>query len=152
MKENNFKRRTTSALSLRCNCWRYKLFVLQWPVQYREKGESQQIMGVSGQLYHLPLPSDAEPPAMKVDLRDGPASDMGNTSATTFAGKLVGDSITVWFTELNEGGLELIAGSTIFSWVSKVADLKGVGTLKTSRYINLWDVMIFGLTCISAYL
>ena len=54
-------------------------------------------MGVSGQLYHLPLPS-GEPTVTDVDLRDGPAIDMGNTSATTFAGRVVGDGIT----ELNE--------------------------------------------------
>jgi hypothetical protein len=97
-------------------------------------------MGASGQLYHLPLPSGAEPAATDVDLRVGRAgvSDMGNTSATTFAGKVVGDSIT----ELNDielYGLKLIAGSMIFSCTSIVADLNesrnGPATSKM-RYRN----------------
>ena len=89
-------------------------------------------MGVSGQLYHLPLiPSGADPEAMDVDLREGRASASGNTSATTFAGKVVGDSIT----ELNDielYGLKLVAGS-ILSWpsITIVADLKEPGTSKT---------------------
>lgn len=93
-------------------------------------------MGVSGQLYHLPLPSGAEPVAMDVDLRDGPASasDMGNTSATTFAGKVVGDSITELI-DVELYGLKLIAGGKIFSWESIVADLKEPATSKT-RYGN----------------
>ena len=94
-------------------------------------------MGVSGQLYHLPLPSGAEPETMDVDLRDGRASGMGNTSATTFAGKVVGDLDSI--TELNDVelyGLKLIAGiSSAFSWASMVADLKGPATSKT-RYGN----------------
>jgi hypothetical protein len=83
-------------------------------------------MGVSGQLYHLPLPSEAEPVAMDVDLLDGPASGTGNTSATTFAGKVVGDSITELL-DIELCGLKLIAGSPISSWAlaSIVTDLKG---------------------------
>ena len=78
-------------------------------------------MGVSGQLYHLPLPSGAEPAVTDVDLRDGPASNTGNASATTFAGKVVGDSIT----GLRGPKLFAASGSPIFSWVFMVTDLKG---------------------------
>ena len=86
---------------------------------------------------------------MKVDLRvvrDGRAGDMGNTSATFSADKVVGDGIT----ELNDVelyGRKLIAGSTIFSWPSIVADLAGPATSKT-RYGNFRNTMIsiFGLT------
>ena len=70
---------------------------------------------------------------MKVDLRDGRAGDMGNTSATFSAGKVVGDGIT----DLNDVelyGLKF-AGSIIFSWPSIVADLKAPTTSKT-RYGN----------------
>ena len=80
-------------------------------------------MGVSK--YNLPVPSGAAKPAAgEVDLRDG--CDSGNTSATTFAGKVVGDCIT----ELNEVelyGRKLIAGS-IFSCPSIVEDVKGPAT------------------------
>ena len=92
-------------------------------------------MGVSGQLYHLPLPSGAEPAATAdVDLRDGPACDVGNTSATTCADKVVGDSVA----ELNEVvlyGLKLIAasGGPTFSWVSIVADLTKGPPAATSK-------------------
>ena len=61
---------------------------------------------------------------------------MGNTSATTCAGKVVGDRITE-FNEFVLYGLklELIAasGSSLFSSGSKVEDLKGLATSKT-RY------------------
>jgi hypothetical protein len=89
-------------------------------------------MGVSGQLYLLP--SGAEPTAIDVDLRDG--LDMGNTSATTSAGKVVGDtgSITEPI-DIELYGLKLIAGNPIISWPSILADLKGLETSKT-RYGN----------------
>ena len=92
-------------------------------------------MGVSGQLYHLPVPSgtDSEPIAVDVDLRDGPTSDMWNTSATTSAGKVVGNGTEPIDVELH--GLKLMAGSPIFSWASIVTDLKGSATSKT-RYAN----------------
>ena len=70
---------------------------------------------------------------MDKDLQDG--FDMGNTSATTFAGKVVGDSISI--TEVIDDELykpKFIAGSPI-SWASIVADLKGSATLET-RYGN----------------
>ena len=97
-------------------------------------------MGVSGQLYNLPLPSGAaRPAAWDVDLRDGCGS--GSTSATTFGGKVVGNCIT----EVNEVelyGRKLIAGS-IFSWPSIVEDLKGPTTSKglrqgTKTLLHLW--------------
>ena len=101
-------------------------------------------MGVSGQLYHLPLPS-GEPAVTDVDLRDGPAIDMRNSSATTSAGRVVGDGITELLNEVVLRGLRLIAacGSPIlFSWVSIVEDLKGPTTLK-KRYGNFRETMIF---------
>ena len=71
-------------------------------------------MGVSGQLYQqLPLLSVTEPAAIDVDLRDG--LDMENTSATTFTGRVVGDSIDS--SELIDVELyerRLITGSPIF--------------------------------------
>lgn len=107
-------------------------------------------MGVSGQLYHLPLPSEVEPEAMDVDLLDGPASGTGNTSATTFAGKVVGDTITEFF-DMELYGLKLIAGSPIFSWASTVTDLKGTTSSLGVRYGDFFNKMIFGLTRTPAY-
>ena len=66
---------------------------------------------------------------MDVDLRDGPASDMGNTSATTFAGKVVGDSIT------ESIDVELY-GLFGLKWMAGRSGLKGRVTSKT-RYANL---------------
>jgi hypothetical protein len=62
-------------------------------------------MGPSEKLYHLPLPSGAEPAAvdvpLAVDLRDGRAGGfMENTSATTFAGRVVGDRDSMAASEL----------------------------------------------------
>ena len=72
---------------------------------------------------------------MDVDLRDG--LDLGNTSASTSAGKVVGDSIGIAeLIDLELYGLRFIAGSTI-SWVSLVADLKGLATSTSkTRYGN----------------
>ena len=73
-------------------------------------------MGVSNQLNNLPVPSGAVPAAVEVDLRDGPATDSetSNTSATTSAGKVVGESITEP-DDIELRGLKLIAGSPTFS-------------------------------------
>ena len=100
------------------------LFVLHSPVQKRECGESQKSMGVSGELYTLPLPSGAAKLATwDMDLQGDRVC--GNTSATTSAGRVVGDSIT----ELNEVelyGRKSIAGSIFkFSCPSIVEDLEG---------------------------
>ena len=83
----------------------------------------------------MPLPSEAEPAVMDVDLRDG--LDLGNTSASTSPGKVVGDSIGIAkLIDLELYGLRFIAGSTT-SWVSLVADLKGLATSTSkTRYGN----------------
>ena len=103
------------------------LFVLHSPVQKRECGESQKSMGVSGELYTLPLPSGATKLATwDIDLRGDRVS--GNTSATTSAGKVVGDRFT-GFNEVELFGRKLIIGS-IFSWPSIVEDLEGSASSK----------------------
>ena len=61
--------------------------------------------------------SGAEPAAIDVDLGDGDL-DMGNTSATTFAGKLSGCCLNIGISELNDVqlyGLKSIARGPIFS-------------------------------------
>ena len=67
-------------------------------------------MGISGRLCHLPLPSGTEPAVLNVtvEIRDGLAGGMENTSATNSAGNVVGDDIRV----------AEIAGGPIFSWSS----------------------------------
>lgn len=95
-------------------------------------------MGLSEQLYHLPLPSGADTTAMVVDLRDSDGRALGNSSATLSAGKVVGDSDSI--TELNEVelfGLKLIAGNPKISWPSTGIDpdLKEPATSK-ARYGN----------------
>lgn len=67
-------------------------FRLQCPVQKRATGESQQRMGISGQSYHIPLPSGPEPAAIAADRLE--RGNMGNISPTSCTGKVVGDSIT----------------------------------------------------------
>ena len=88
-------------------------------------------MGASEKIYRLPLPSGAELAAMDVDLRVGRASVVENTSATTSAGNVVGDCI-VELLDIELYGLELVAvnDSTVFSWASIVAVLKGPMTPK----------------------
>ena len=89
-------------------------------------------MGISGQLYHVPLPSGT---VLNVDLREGLAGVMGNISATTSAGNVVGDNIRVAeLIDVELYGLKLIAD--IYSWPSIVADLKGPGPTTRTRYGN----------------
>ena len=71
-----------------------------------------------------------------LDLRDSRATDIGNTSATTFAGKVVGDSI-MEPNDVKLYGLKSIAGSTIFSWASKIADLQRPAISKIGWYLDL---------------
>ena len=70
---------------------------------------------------------------MDVELPDGRDTGIGNTSATTSAGKVVGDSMEL--NDLELYGLVSIAGSTIFSWASIATDLKLPTTSKIqTRY------------------
>jgi hypothetical protein len=88
-------------------------------------------MGVSGQLYHIPLPSASGPVELAdVDLRldEGPNA-MGNISATTFAGRVVGDNI-MELIDVELYGLKLTAGSPTVFCISMDIDLREAGTSK----------------------
>lgn len=91
------------ALSLTCGCG---TFSRQWPVQKRAGGESQKAIGVSGEPYHIgPEIAGEKHAPLIVDLRER-ADCTGITSATTAAGRLVGD---------DSPGSKLSAGSPTFS-------------------------------------